>query len=289
MKLHFGKLTIPTKRIIEEAVQELAKSLRKLVADLQRAKTARTYDPELTHRLRVGSRRTTAALNLLRHAGCTLNDKKLRRQLKRLRRDIGPLRDADVRWAHYLEALPKSAGPGWSFLAGAIRHAHHEAHHAWQESRDKLAASVSKAADDLLDDIKNHRKAWLDKSRPKRVKRWLEREYTDWRSLAEKAPPAEFHRVRIAGKKVRYLLELVFPKKAPAEAALEPLRRFLSCLGSLRDTQLLIDFITSLTLAVATPKAPAAWKTALIIWRRRLDRELQHAHRDCPGLRDHLP
>src|SRR5689334_20097739 len=84
--------------------------LDRLMGELhaQVAKALNEWDEDGIHRARVATRRLSAALDLVKPVVGTKRRKALAKVLRKLRRRLGPLRDADV----MLEHLRELAGPG---------------------------------------------------------------------------------------------------------------------------------------------------------------------------------
>lgn len=88
------------------AAEALADTIRALAAeyDVQRAAILETDDPEPTHKSRVALRRLRAVVAGFAPILSERGLKKLQRHLRTAFRDLGPLRDADVRAAEFAES-----------------------------------------------------------------------------------------------------------------------------------------------------------------------------------------
>jgi CHAD domain-containing protein len=167
-------------------------------------------DPEPVHRLRVATRRATAALDVFADVIPGKAYRKARRALKRLRRAAGAARDADVfldavrAWAVHQSPADR---PGLHFLLG---HAFARRQAAQTGLRDAIEKWQLKA---------EGLHCFADKSRNEKREPLGERAVTamiglvgdfDAAAGAEIARYRQLHQVRILGKQMRYTLELFF-------------------------------------------------------------------------------
>jgi CHAD domain-containing protein len=170
-------------------------------------------DPEHVHQLRVATRRARAALDIF--AGCLPSKvyKRARRRLRGLRRAAGEARDWDV----FLLTLSERQGqatarprPGLDFLAGyalsqrlAAQEHLVEAGDGQPFAFDRLLADTVAAVHKPHDN--GHGRGLIDLARPvlgdllKGLDDAAGRDLTDY---------AQLHQVRIAGKRLRYAMEV---------------------------------------------------------------------------------
>ncbi len=272
----------------------LAEAARKVL--LARLQVVRNYlpkalneanqDHEYVHQLRVGTRRADAALRIF--APC-LPDKicrKARKRLKRIRRAAGTARDLDVFALFLLERTQKlreREQPGWDFLIGhtlgqrinaqaQLQQTGHEDGHDFGEFVRDIVLAVRSPTNGSAD------ATLLVLARP------LLSELID--RLHEKASGdlkeyAQLHQVRIAGKRLRYAMEVFAPCFGPAfRQDLYPLvEQMQEILGDANDRHMGAQRIEEVRTYVRTAW-PDAWKrvgpgedSALEAHRKRLPAE----------------
>jgi CHAD domain-containing protein len=168
-------------------------------------------DREAVHQLRVSTRRAAAALAIFK--GCLPSKlrRRLRRRLRKLRRAAGNARDWDVFLMDLEAGRPGDAKqvPGMAFLqgyAGGQRHgAQPQLEKAGAQGRSHLEKWRAELDEALRPDNSGPEQKLVDLARP-----LLE----GWQSKLEKAAAqdlkdyANLHQVRIAGKKLRYGMEI---------------------------------------------------------------------------------
>ena len=198
------------------------------------------WDEDAIHDSRVATRRLGAALDVLRQAANSTQPKRFARALRRLRRRLGPLRDMDVMLGHLHELHARPA------LATAA---------AWAsarlaEKRDRLRGQISREypVERAVVDLG----AWwgmridrdgLDARVTSLLHATIPRLFEDFARRAdglawprEPQEPQDPHALRIAGKVLRYTLELgrVVGIKVP-RATLTALKRLQDALGLWHD------------------------------------------------------
>jgi CHAD domain-containing protein len=178
-------------------------------------------DHEYVHQLRVGTRRADAALRIF--APC-LPDKiclKARKRLKRIRRAAGAARDLDV-FALFLLAnkpkVPEREQSGWDFLVGhalgqrtdaqkQLQETGHDCGHDFDEFVNELVLAVRRPANGSDD------ATLIVLARPllsNLVQTLHEKASGDLKEYSQ------LHQVRIAGKRLRYAMEVFAPCFGPA-------------------------------------------------------------------------
>jgi triphosphatase len=239
------------------------------------------------HQVRVGLRRLRTSLRALRDSVGPATVAPLEGTAKRLAAAVGQLRDADV----IIETLVANARrdlsseAGWSDLLTALR-AHREARRAavrkrlegraWTTFETRLAVLASEVA--TRDDLATAARP-IARNQLRRQWRQLRRRGKGMAALDAVAR----HELRIAVKRMRYLLALCAPLFDDREV--KPLRKRLSALqaelGALSDAQLarrLVRYVTAqggspqaraLARAIAKRQAvatDAAWQRARDLW-----------------------
>ncbi len=199
--------------LMEAAKRVLSVRLRAVADVLPRAVQEADRDPEHVHQLRVSTRRADAALRIF--ASCLPGKvhKKARGRLRRLRRAAGAARDWDVFLLGLAERRLKQAEkeqPGLNFLFGyafglrsaaqaALEAAGAEEHQSFDAFLADTTAAV-RPAPDLPDNA-----VLLMLARPLLTTRLHELEWTVAGDLQDYE---HLHQVRIAGKRLRYAMEV---------------------------------------------------------------------------------
>jgi CHAD domain-containing protein len=170
-------------------------------------------DPEHVHQLRVATRRARAALDIFADCLPAKVHKRAKRKLRDLRRAAGEARDWDVFLLALAERQRKPAArqrPGLDFLAGHALSQRLVAQERLVEAGDgqpfafdRLLADTVAAVHKPHDDSAG--RDLIDLARPtlggllKELEDAAERDLSDY---------AQLHRVRIAGKRLRYAMEV---------------------------------------------------------------------------------
>jgi CHAD domain-containing protein len=168
-------------------------------------------DPEYVHQLRVGTRRADAALRIFR--GCLPPKvyKSARNRLRRLRRAAGAARDWDVFLAEVLgrlPSLPAAQKPGLDFLAGYATGQRAVAHEALTEEGEAQIADFDAFLAGVVDGVRTDGGATdtlLNLARPLLADRVVRLEEAAADDLTDYS---KLHQVRIAGKRLRYAMEV---------------------------------------------------------------------------------
>jgi CHAD domain-containing protein len=170
-------------------------------------------DPEYVHQLRVATRRADAALRIFEPCLPSKLHKAARRSLRRIRRAAGAARDWDVfliALAERTQKQPAKEQAGLGFLFGyahgqrtaaqaALEAVGTEEHLGFDAFRDATRAAVRPAADLPAD------AALVDLGRPLLTGLLHELE---WAATGDLEDYAHLHQVRIAGKRLRYAMEV---------------------------------------------------------------------------------
>jgi len=186
-------------------------------------------DAEAVHQLRIWTRRGAAALRLFRDLLPWRRARWLRRKLRQLRRAAGEARDADV----LVQQLEQTDEPALAHTAIHLRQKRKRA--------ERKLATFSKALV-RRGQLDRKRRKLLDKTRWRHKK--TPPKYGPWcrgqlRPLCERffelanadlAPDQAIHELRLAGKRLRYALEL-----APAAIPAALHRRLYDELSDLQD------------------------------------------------------
>jgi CHAD domain-containing protein len=197
----------------EAARQVLSTRLAVVAEYLPLAKRGEAGDPENVHQLRVATRRADAAVRIFRLCLRKKVYRATRERLRTIRRAAGAARDWDVFLSELRERLARARAPGKAgldFLVGFAlgqRHAAEQALAGIEEDQDRPFAQF---VSDLLGEIdlpsREDRAGLGELARTlmpallARLERAASEDLSDY---------ARLHQVRIAGKRLRYAMEVL--------------------------------------------------------------------------------
>jgi CHAD domain-containing protein len=194
--------------LVEAARRTLEVRLRVVQEYLGLALRQAAEDPEYVHQLRVGVRRAVAALEVF--ADCLPRKvyRRARKRLRRLRRAAGAARDWDVFLLELQTRLGSRARAGLDFLFGYALGQRQAAQAQLQAACPDYPEACERLQARLLRAVRPPRKKCLpllEWARPvlRRLLEELEQAVDQ-----EGNDPAQLHQVRIAGKRLRYALEI---------------------------------------------------------------------------------
>jgi CHAD domain-containing protein len=247
-----------------EAARHVLEVRLKVVADaLPLAAHEADRDPEHVHRLRVATRRADAALRIFRSSlpekqfGC------VRRRLRRVRRAAGAARDWDVFLAEVIERRgqrPAAEHAGLDLLAGYAFGQRRAAQPGLEKAcagSDTTLPSLSQETISALRDAAGEQ-TLLQLGRPllstlvHRLEEAAGGDLSDY---------AHLHRVRIAGKRLRYAMEVfgsVFPSQL-RESVYPRVETMQEILGRANDSHVASGRLIALRASLKMT-APAEWK-----------------------------
>ena len=253
---------------------------------LPRAALEADDDVEYVHQLRVGTRRADAALRIF--AACLPKKayRKARRCLRDIRRAAGAARDWDVFLVELLEremsADAKHRG-GLDFLIGyalgqrAAAHAELEA--VYGAEGPVFETFLVRMLDALRPpDESSSPKILVDLARPMLFERLKDLEQA---ALADLTAYAQLHQVRIAGKHLRYAMEVFADCFDPTfRTTLYPrIEQLQEILGRANDSHVAVERLTDLrerlhlTCPTAWPRLQPGFEQLLRSHQRRLPQE----------------
>lgn len=172
------------------------------------------FEPHSIHQARVGSRRMKAALELLEPQLKTSHLRPLAKAGKKLRRQLGPLRDLDVMIDHLAEFKGgDKIAPAVVWLGKQLENDRDEARKSVRDgdSPQKMIAKLSAWW------LVRHDLPKIEPAVPELLRDSLKHQLDHFSQLAERvcvtdadaeAPSSDPHAMRIAGKQLRYTLEL---------------------------------------------------------------------------------
>ena len=272
---------------VDEAARHVLFVRLEVVKDyLPRAALEADEDIEHVHQLRVGTRRADAALRIFADWLPKKNYRKARRHLKAIRRAAGAARDWDVFLADLLNreqrADAKHRG-GLDFLIGyalgqrAASHAELEA--VYQEEGSAFETFLVRTIEAIRAPNGQMPPAILvDLARPILFERLKELEKA---ALGDLEDYSQLHQVRIAGKRLRYAME-VFADcfDATFRDTLYPrVEELQEILGRANDSHVAVERLTALrerlhiTCPTAWPRLQPGFEQLLRSHQRRLPQE----------------
>jgi CHAD domain-containing protein len=215
------------------------------------------------HAGRVALRRLRTLLGEFEGVLAEPEGEELRAGVRRLAQRLGPARDLDV----WLEGRPRGANePSASVLAVFERERARRAiavrrsldSRRWARVRARLRSALAPRA--------AARSGGPLATRPfaavlaKRLRRRLRRVRNRARRVRARARSAELHELRIACKKLRYLLECcrALVPRTPLERALARLKALQRELGTIQDTRVHAELVDELAPALRTAAGPDA-------------------------------
>lgn len=227
--------------------------------------TRESKDIEKLHKMRVATRRMRAAFRVFKHYLDMKRLKPIHKGLKRTGRKLGSMRDLDVFWDKtqaYLDTLP----PERQEELDPLRE-------VWEEEREKVREELLSYLDgDTYAEFKEsfaillrRDDAWKVKTMTKKGRAKPHRvsnvvpisiykcmadvlAYEEWVTTPN-VPLKQLHRLRIAGKRLRYTLEFFEEVLSPqTEKAIKLMKKLQDHLGDVQDalvaSELLRDFLT---------------------------------------------
>jgi CHAD domain-containing protein len=198
--------------LVEAARHALFVRLQVVRDYLPRAITEADRDPENVHQLRVGTRRADAALRIFRVCLPNRTYRQARRKLRLIRQTAGAARDWDV-FLIDLNAraakLPAAQKPGVDFLIGyalgqrtaaqtELEAVGRSEEPPFEDFRTAVVAAVRPPEDETL-------RSLLDLARAMLIGR---RAILEHLASGDLSDYANLHQVRIAGKRLRYAMEV---------------------------------------------------------------------------------
>ena len=257
-------------------------------------KVLRGDDPDAIHDLRVASRRLQQVLDLLypgsRHGAMG----KLRRRIRRSRRALGDVRNADVQLerVHQILARKRSARrEAWEAVRDyMVDHRSEEFAKAVRKlSRQNLAVFYIHLKDFLTrdDGEQQPHPTYItsdgDEARTESFETRVSRSLAAvWQAFEAKvaeshrdSQAAVIHGVRIAAKRLRYLVEVLYELKTPGSSeTLAWLRRLQELLGDWHDLEVLEQMLVAMVArpAYLRENLPTAMEVEKLILKNRANK-----------------
>jgi len=246
----FTDLTATTS-LGQAASTVLARRLQSVRHYLSKAVEKPGKNPEDVHDLRVATRRATAALGVF---GPLLDAdlyRKARNVLRQTRRCAGSIRDLDVFLARLDTVQPNApCAPGIYAIAGYCIARRHMCQQALVSLREDLSSTLEKVHKRLsrahsYASARQTLGAWAQKQVPLFVSEVQQAAAGDLRR------PEQLHALRVAGKHLRYAMEVFAGCYPPVWIAQLYARvgTMQEILGALNDTQMALRFVQEFTQA----------------------------------------
>ncbi len=253
---------------------------------LPRAALEADKDIEYVHQLRVGIRRADAALRIFADCLPKKNYRKGRRRLKKLRRAAGAARDWDVFLVDLLEREEGSDAKhrgGLDFLIGyALGQrcaAHAELEAAYHAEGPTFESFLFRTIDSIQPpDGPSPPAILVDLARPMLFDRLKALEHA---ALGDLSDYTQLHQVRIAGKRLRYAMEVFADCFDPVfrDSLYPRIEQLQEILGRANDSHVAVERLIALrkrlqeTCPTAWPRLQPGFEQLLRTHQRRLPQE----------------
>ncbi len=211
---------LPPDCSVEEAARRsLGPRLSSVVHLLPLAAHLAEYDIEHVHRLRVATRRATAALKLYRDCVAAKPGRWMKKHLRQIRRAANDARDLDVLADRLAREYGEPAAPVVELIANDRAAVQPAIMQVAQRCRkdEKYVRQTAKLLQSIRNPNEESPQAEREASAPLAFRNWA---VTQFAGVAEKfitampneaSDAAALHQFRIRAKGVRYAIELVFP------------------------------------------------------------------------------
>jgi len=223
-------------------------------------------DPEPVHQLRVASRRAAAALRAFGDLLPKKAERRLRRSLRGLRQAAGAARDADVmllKLQAWAAGRPEDEQLALGLLAGVVLAARRDA---------QTALDGSGPADTLVAPEPRGGKRETLGERASSTLPGLFAEFTD-AANDDLDDPHRLHQLRIAGKRLRYALELFADCYGPdvRERLVPEVESIQDLLGNAQDGHVIVGRLTDVLADLGRFAPPGgSWRDGIERWRSYL-------------------
>ena len=239
--------------------RDLAGVLRhELHALLRHLRRGRRGQSRAVHQARIASRRLREALPVAARAASDVKGQQPDRDVRRVARALGPVRELDVTLAEFAHecGVRKWTGPVFEQIG-----------HHLEEERERRRRTMEAKLDRLdLERLEDRTRALADACEARPATAWVGHLTARLRKRARRFEealqaagmlyvPERIHRVRIAGKKLRYTLELARSAAgAPVSRQIATLKRLQDLLGRLHDLQVLEEYVRAVAADAAADR-----------------------------------
>lgn len=227
-------------------------------------------DIEDVHQMRVNTRHLRAMLQALGDVAPAKQVRYFRKELQAAARALSPVRDSDVLLEHiasYREKLPEDERDSFDVLTSAVQRKRMEARHSMLAYLD--SERYANLKHDFATFVTDNAQGWNTTLRVRdRAGSSIWQRYEEIRAFeadiaASGGDIAQYdliklHELRIAGKRLRYLLEMYADMLGEeAGRCLKLLKDMQEYLGSLQDIDVARDYVGSLDIAASGQPAQA--------------------------------
>ncbi len=250
-------------------------SSRALFRHLRRA---RQGHQRAVHQARVASRRLREALPVVPGSGQGRGRDNLLRDVRRIGRALGSVREIDVALKELADHGNRAAFDP-ATVAHLVEHLNEQRAERMHELEHKLERidlkTLSAAIEELADGCEASRLPAWQSHLSVRIRRNATRLAQELRSAGTLYAAEPIHDVRIAGKKLRYSLELAgVAANAPVDTDVSSLKRLQRLLGRLHDLQVL----QLVAREAASACGPGALSNRLDAIQNELEHECRELH-----------
>jgi CHAD domain-containing protein len=253
---------------------------QRLVTLLDAMPAAQAGDTRSVHQARVASRRLREALPVLGASANRQTLTRLRRQVRRMTRALGPVRELDVALDHLSQLGSRNVIS--SRAVGRVRQT--VARERLARRRDMLAEITPGKIEKLrqrLGRMQAAPEAQLPAAALEEAEFQVARRARRLAAAVERAGglylPARLHQVRIAAKKLRYALEIERElRRSRSTARITQLKRLQDLLGRINDFEILIDRTRQVQAELAADDRKLTYELDTLI--RTLEAECRTDH-----------
>jgi CHAD domain-containing protein len=241
---------------------------------------AQAGDVRSVHQARVASRRLREALPVLRASVHQSRLGRVRRQVRRMTRALGPVRELDVALTHLEELANREI-----VSTRALSYVRQEIARERLERRRELLAAITPGKIEKLRQQLGHVATGPETPTPAEAVEHAQQQVTRRAQKLAAAVhhagglylPDRLHRVRVSAKKLRYAMEVNRElRRSRSTARIGQLKRLQDVLGLMHDFEMLIDHTRRVqALIAATDRALATELDALV---RTLEEECRLHH-----------
>jgi CHAD domain-containing protein len=241
---------------------------------------AQAGDMRSVHQARVATRRLRGALPVLR---TSINNQALvrvRRQVRKMSRALGPVRELDVALAHLDELAGRNIVSARAL--GRVRQT--IARERLQRRRDMLAAITPGKVQKLTERLgqvgsgpETAERVGASEEAVNQVGRRARRLAAAIERAGGIYLPDRLHAVRVAAKKLRYAMEVERElTHSRSTARIAQLKRLQDLLGHMHDSEILIDRTRAVQAEIAARQRPLATELDALV--RALEQECRQYH-----------
>jgi len=251
-------------------------------------------DPETIHDARVGSRRLQQILRVLFPKPAPKKCRRLVRVLRKVRRALGDCRNHDVIAELIREKIDAAGNPvvrdAWDQLKVRVQE---------RQKRELIRAREELSQCDIVDFVNRARKLlgsaeWseeIESTLTKSITRALEEWTEAVDATKENQTPEQIHALRIAGKRLRYRVEMLAELgDGSAKARIKTLKTLQDQLGQWHDHHVLVrlaaKFLSRDDFLVAHPDLSRALLVEMERERRRNDTAVANILKSAEKIRD---